>query len=92
MYSQRRKEENKMRAKFGNVNPIVIEHSHGVVTLKRAGKKVTLAHSDIKGVRHERKAVRGHCLVIETHNKPLYFKQSEGACKRAMAHLMELAQ
>lgn len=80
------------KKKFGVINPIVVKVEDSIVTLIRAGKKVTLSMGEIKGIRAERRAIRGHCLVIETYNKPLYFKQSEGAVKEAMKYLTELVR
>jgi hypothetical protein len=81
-----------VKESFGLVNPITVKVEDSLVTIKRAGKKVTLAMNEIKAVRHERRALRGHVLVVETYNKPLYFKQSEGACKDAMKFLTELVR
>lgn len=81
-----------MKKSFGLINPIVVKLEDSLVTIKRAGKKVTLAMNEIKAVRHERRALRGHVLVVETYNKPLYFKQSESACKEAMKYLTELVR
>jgi hypothetical protein len=78
-----------VKKKFGTIHPIVVRSSIGLIEITRAGKKVTLSPKQIQTVKHERRAMRGHCLVIET-NKPHIFKQSERACKEAMAYIMEL--
>ena len=80
-----------MKEKFGFINPIVVKVEDTIVTLIRAGRKVTLLKGDIKAVRTERRAFRGHVLVIETYNKPIYLKQSEGAVREAMKYLSKLA-
>jgi hypothetical protein len=80
------------KKKFGVINPIIVTDDGPIVTIERAGRKVKLPKEDIKAVRAERRAFRGHCLVIETHNKPIYLKQSEGAVNDAMKYLHELAQ
>lgn len=82
----------KVKKSFGIINPIVVVSEMGLVEVKRAGRKVTLSPSEIKAVRHERRAMRGHCLVIETYNKPIYLKQSESACKEAMMYINELVK
>lgn len=81
-----------MKKRFGLINPIVVKLEDSLVTIVRAGRKVTLAMNEIKAVRAERRAFRGHCLVVETYNKPIYFKQSEGAVKEAMKYLTELVR
>lgn len=82
----------KIKKKFGLVNPIVVSIDDEVVTIKRAGRKVTLQKYEIKGVHHERRAFRGHVLVIDTSTKPIYLKQSESACKEAMQFITELVR
>jgi len=81
-----------MKKKFGLINPIVVKLEDSILTIVRAGKKVTLAMNEIKAVRVERRAFRGHVLVVETYNKPLYFKQSEGAVEEAFKYLTELVR
>jgi hypothetical protein len=80
----------KIKKKFGVMNPIEVITEHGIVTIKRAARKVTLAPVAIKGVRHERRTFRGHCLVIDTVNGTHYFKQSRSSCVQAMTYIMEL--
>jgi hypothetical protein len=79
-----------VKKKFGTIHPIVVKTDLGLIEIIRASKKVTLSPSQIKTVRHERRAMRGHCLIVETHAKQVIFKQSEEACKEAMAYIMEL--
>jgi hypothetical protein len=81
-----------VKKKFGGFpHPIKIESDIGLITVKRAQKKVTLSPSQIRGVRVE-KLWGAYKLTIETDSKVIKFKQSEKACNKAMAYLVELTQ
>lgn len=77
---------------FGIMNPIKVRVDGSLVTIIRAGRKVILPIEQVKGVRYERRSIRGPVLVVDAHTKPIYFKQSAGACEDAMKYLHELAQ
>jgi hypothetical protein len=82
----------KVKKSFGGFpHSIKVESEIGLITVKRAQKKVTLSPSQIQGVRVE-KAWSAYKLVIETSSKVIKFKQSEKACNKAMAYIMELTQ
>ncbi|MFO7295861.1 MAG: hypothetical protein C0P72_007535 [Clostridia bacterium] len=59
---------------FGFLNPIVVQFDDGILTIKQAGKKVSLTTDEIKSVRAERRTFRGHVLAIDTNSDTLYFK------------------
>lgn len=81
-----------MRKKFGAINPIIVEPKGDLLKVTRAGKKYMFPMEEAGKVRVERRAMRGHCLVIDLQGKPVYFKQSEGAVEDAYKYIRELAQ
>ena len=81
-----------MKKSFGLMNPIVVKSDAGMLTVKRAAKKVRVPFSEIKGVRTERRAIRGYCLVLDTQSETLYFPQTEGTVNKAMDYIRELVR